>query len=405
MKRFLVLWTGQFISAIGGGLTSFGLLVYVFQKTGSAAGMALVTLLGFLPTLILSVPAGALADRYDRRLMMMIGDGCSGLGILFILINMMNGDVTLTTICIGVFISAVFSSLLEPAYKATVSDLLTVEEYSKASGLISLAGSARYLISPVIAGIVLSFANVSVLLVIDICTFILTVISTFVVRKGIAKKNTEKEESIIVSIKGGFTSLKKNRGVFLLVVVASVLTLFIGAFQILAEPLVLSIADAKTLGITETICASGMLVSSLYLGIRGIKKGHVKVLCLALSFSGVFIFGFGQFERIPLIIASGFAFFLMLPFANNCLDYLVRVNTPVEIQGRVWGIVGFLSQIGYVIAYGISGLLADNIAKMKGISVGRGAGSVMKIAGAMLIIVSIVTYFIKDIKQLEKTND
>ena len=129
MKRFLVLWTGQFISAIGGGLTSFGLLVYVFQKTGSAAGMALVTLLGFLPTLLLSVPAGALADRYDRRLMMMIGDGFSGLGILFILINMMNGDVTLTTICIGVFISAVFSSLLEPAYKATVSDLLTEEEY------------------------------------------------------------------------------------------------------------------------------------------------------------------------------------------------------------------------------------------------------------------------------------
>lgn len=405
MKRFLVLWTGQFISAIGGGLTSFGLLVYVFQKTGSAAGMALVTLLGFLPTLLLSVPAGALADRYDRRLMMMIGDGCSGLGILFILINMMNGDVTLTTICIGVFISAAFSSLLEPAYKATVSDLLTEEEYSKASGLISLAGSARYLISPVIAGIILSFANVSVLLVIDICTFILTVISTFVVRKGIAKKNTEKEESIIVSIKEGFTSLKNNRGVFLLVVVASVLTLFIGAFQILAEPLVLSIADAKTLGITETICASGMLVSSLYLGIRGIKKGYVKVLCLSLSFAGVFIFGFGQFERIPLIIASGFAFFLMLPFANNCLDYLVRVNTPVEIQGRVWGIVGFLSQIGYVISYGISGLLADNIAKMKGISVGRGAGSVMKIAGVMLIIVSIVSYFIKDIKQLEETND
>lgn len=405
MKRFLVLWTGQFISAIGGGLTSFGLLVYVFQKTGSAAGMALVSLLGFLPTLILSVPAGAMADRYDRRLMMMIGDGFSGLGIFFILINLMNGSATLTIICIGVLISAVFSSLLEPAYKATVSDLLNEEEYSKASGLISLAGSARYLISPIIAGILLSIADVSVLLVIDICTFILTVLSTFVVRKGIAKKNTENQDSIIISIKEGFIALKEKRGVFLLVIVASVLTLFIGTFQILAEPLVLSIADAKTLGIAETICASGMLVSSLYLGIRGIKKGHVKVLCLALSLAGIFIFGFGQFERIPLITASGFAFFLMLPFANNCLDYLVRVNTPVEIQGRVWGIVGFLSQIGYVIAYGISGLLADNIAKMKGISVGRGAGSVMKIAGAMLIIVSIVTYFIKDIKQLEETND
>lgn len=72
--KFLLLWSGQLVSAIGGGLTSFGLGVYVFNQTGSAAGMALVTLLAFLPTLVLSVPAGVLADRYDRRLLMMLGD-------------------------------------------------------------------------------------------------------------------------------------------------------------------------------------------------------------------------------------------------------------------------------------------------------------------------------------------
>ena len=80
--RFLLLWTGELISSVGDGLTSFGLGLYIFNRTGSAAGMALVTLLGFLPTLLLSVPAGVLADRYDRRLLMMAGDGCSALGIL-----------------------------------------------------------------------------------------------------------------------------------------------------------------------------------------------------------------------------------------------------------------------------------------------------------------------------------
>lgn len=81
-SKFLLLWAGEFISAIGGGLTSFGLGVYVFQQTGSAGSMALVTLLAFLPTLLLSVPAGVLADRHDRRLLMMVGDGCSAFGIL-----------------------------------------------------------------------------------------------------------------------------------------------------------------------------------------------------------------------------------------------------------------------------------------------------------------------------------
>ena len=151
--KFLLLWAGELISSVGGGLTSFGLGVYVFGQTGSAASMALVTLLAFLPTLLLSVPAGVLADRYDRRLLMMLGDGCSALGIIYILICMMNGGASLPQICIGVFVSSVFSSLLEPSYRATVSDLLTKEEFSKANGLVSLAGSARYLISPLVAGL------------------------------------------------------------------------------------------------------------------------------------------------------------------------------------------------------------------------------------------------------------
>ncbi len=151
-SKFILLWAGELISGVGGGLTSFGLGVYVFQKTGSAASMALVTLLAFLPTLLFSVPAGVLADRYDRRLLMMIGDGCSALGIFYILVCMRSGEAALYQICIGVFVSAVFSALLEPSYRATVTDLLTKEEYSRASGMVSIAGSARYLISPVLAG-------------------------------------------------------------------------------------------------------------------------------------------------------------------------------------------------------------------------------------------------------------
>lgn len=403
-KKFLLLWLGELISAIGGGLTSFGLGVYVFEKTGSAAGMAMVTLLGFLPTLVLSVPAGVLADRYDRRLLMMLGDGCSAVGIIYILICMLRGEATLAQICIGVFVSAVFSSLLEPAYRATVSDLLTEDEYSKASGLVSLAGSARYLVSPVIAGILLSISNVKLLLIIDICTFILTVISTFVVKRGIKESRRAEPVSFTESLKTGWDAICQRRGVLLLVLVSSLLTLFIGVFQILAEPLILSIADARTLGIAETICASGMFVSSLYLGIRGIKAGYVRILALSLALAGGCIIAFGMLDGIPLITLAGFGFFLMLPFANNCLDFLVRTNTPDELQGRIWGFVGFLSQIGYVIAYGCSGILADGIAGYLGSSVGRGAGIVMSFAGAALILLSVGILFMKEIRMLEKNH-
>ena len=136
-KKFLLLWAGELVSSIGGGLTSFGLGIYIFQKTGNASGMAFMTLLAFLPGLLLKVPAGVLADRYDRRLLMMIGDGFSGLGVLYILICMMNGGASVWQIYLGVIISSVFSALLEPAYTATITDLLTKEQYSKANGLVS----------------------------------------------------------------------------------------------------------------------------------------------------------------------------------------------------------------------------------------------------------------------------
>ena len=400
-KKFLLLWAGQMVSAIGGGLTSFGLGVYVFEQTGSAASMALVTLLAFLPTLVLSVPAGVLADRYDRRLMMMLGDGLSALGILYILICMLRGGAALWQICVGVLVSSVFSALLEPAYRATVSDLLSREEYSRASGLVSLAGSARYLISPLLAGLLLTVSDIKLLLVIDICTFFLTVIVTGAVKRGLAAKPPEVRESFLSSLRGGWRAVTGKRGVVLLIAAASVLTCFMGAFQILAEPLLLDFTSSTVLGVTETICACGMLVSSLLLGIRGIRGGYVRVLCVSLLLAGAAMVVFGLKENIYLICASGFCFFAMLPFANNCLDYLVRTNIPAEVQGRAWGLIGFLSQIGYVVAYGAAGVLADVIASAMHTGVGRGAAAVIVLAGALLAISAIALYRIRAVRELE----
>ena len=401
-SKFMLLWSGEFISAIGSGLTSFGLSVYVFRQTGSAASMGLVTLLAFLPTLLFSVPAGVLADKYDRRLLMMIGDGFSALGIVYILTCMLQGEAKLYQICVGVFVSAVFSSLLEPSYRATVTDLLTKEEYSKASGLVSIAGSARYLISPVLAGILLAVSDIRLLFVIDISTFILTVISTAVVRKGIATKETENQSGFFQSLTEGWRAIADRRGVLLLILVSSVMTCFMGAIQILSEPLILDFADSITLGAAQTICACGMLVSGLFLGMRGIKKGYVKVLAISLFLTGITMIGFGIRENIYIICLFGFLFFATLPFANNCLDYLVRTNIPDELQGRAWGVIGFLSQIGYVVAYGLAGVAADGIASKLQIGVGRGAAGVVMTAGVLLSLTALFLYPIKSIRALER---
>lgn len=415
-ERFLLLWFGDFISAIGSGLTSFGLGVYIFQQTGRVSLMALVTLLAFTPSLLLSPLAGVLADHYDRRLLMILGDGLSAVGLLFILLCFTRGEALFWQICVGVTISSVFSSLLEPAYKATITDLLNPDQYSKASGMVQIAGSAKYLISPVLAGFLLTISDIRLLLVLDILTFFVTAVTTLAVRKGLQNKKTEASFSFRGEMKEGWDALVGNKGVLMLVIVGALITFCLGFIQTLISPMVLSFSDSAALGTLMTVITSGMLVSSILLGGITIKKGYAGMLSLSLGGAGIFMALFGLRENVLIIGIAGFLFFTMLPFANASLDYLIRTNIDNRLQGRAWGLIGLISQLGYVAAYAVSGLLADyvftplllpdgvlagSIGKVLGTGAGRGIGFLIILSGLLLCAASVILYCIKPIRELE----
>lgn len=417
--KFLLLWSGDFISAIGSGLTSFGLGVYIFQQTGRASYMALVTLLAFLPSLLLSAPAGVLADRYDRRLLMVLGDSLSAIGLIFILLCLLDGEASVWQICIGVTISSMFSSLLEPAYKATITDLLTPEQYSKASGMVQIAGSAKYLISPVLAGFLLTVSDIRLLLVLDIGTFFVTVITTLAVRRSLVPVNRENTDtpSFLSEMTEGWHALTGKKGLLTLVVMGSLVTFCLGFIQTLASPMILSFSDSASLGTLMTLVAMGMLVSSLLLGGISIRISYASLLSVSLFGAGIMMALFGLREQMWLIGVSGFLFFAALPFANASLDYLLRTNIDNQVQGRAWGLVGLISQLGYVAAYAVSGVLADyiftplllpggplsdSVGHLLGTGRGRGIGLMILLAGLLLCITAVLLSSMKSIRLLEQ---
>lgn len=102
MKKFMMIWFGELLSSIGSGMTAFALSVYVYELTGSVSYVSLVTLLAYMPTILLSPLGGVLADRYDRRLLMIIGDLFSGLGLLYILWQIQIGNTGMQPILAGV---------------------------------------------------------------------------------------------------------------------------------------------------------------------------------------------------------------------------------------------------------------------------------------------------------------
>ena len=188
MKRFLFLVLGQFISSFGSGLTDFGLSIYVLHETGSVMATGIISICAFLPSILLSPVGGVLADHYDRRLLMIAGEALSAIGLVICLASIMSGHFSMVLICVGVAISSVFTALMEPAFKATVTDMISPEDYAKAGGLLQIAGNAKLLIAPAVAGFLLEMTSVATLLMIDILTFLTTAGVILMVRKNMTVK-------------------------------------------------------------------------------------------------------------------------------------------------------------------------------------------------------------------------
>ena len=417
MKNFYKLWLGELISNIGSGMTAFALSVYIYEKTGSVSYVSLITLLSFMPSIILSPIGGLLADRYDRRLLMIIGDLFSGLGLVYILWSIQAGEKSIVPIFVGITFSSIFTSLLEPSYRATLTDILEEENYAKASGLIQVAGSAKYLISPVIAGMILSVADIRVILLLDIMTFITTCLMIFLVRKSMNSETQNYKKDSFKGLLEGLFIIKENRGVYFLVIIMFFVCFFMGFIQILIRPMILALSSVKTAGMMESLCAAGLLIGSLWIGIAGIKKNYSEILAVACFFCGIFMSMTGVNENLAIIGISTFLFFSTLPFMNSCADVLVRVSVPNELQGRVWGLISLITQMGTVVAYIISGIMADyifepmfnkngllvkNIGIIIGTGKGRGIGFMLILSGMGMLIMAIVIWKNREIREVSE---
>ncbi|MCL1804051.1 MAG: MFS transporter [Eubacteriaceae bacterium] len=417
--KFIALWAADFYANIASGLTAFALGIYMFEMSGTATSVALTVLFAFLPTMLLNPVAGVLADRFDRRLMMLIGDGCSALGLIYILFCITSGHVSEWQVYLGVGINSVFIALLEPAFKATITDLLTKEQFAKASGLVQIAGSAKFLLSPFIAGFLLTFTDIKAILIIDITTIAVTMPVTMFVKKQIAADNTQHgNQGFFEDFADGWREVSSNKGLLLMIAIISLVTFYMGFLQTLYTPLMLTITDAKTLGIIESVSAVGMLASSILLGMFTLTRSYVNQLVTGLVFSGVFIALLGFTTNIYIITCSGFLFFACLPFINTSADVLARSNIPDEKQGRVWGLIGILSQFGYVVAYAVSGLLADRVfnpllmesgilasslGRIIGVGSGRGIGLLLIVSGIMLVVLALILGKVHAIRELERS--
>ena len=401
--KFLVVWAGQLMSGLGNGMTAFALGVYVFRQTNSATAFAMVTLCLFVPSILLKPLGGVLADRYDRRLLIIAGDTGSAAAVLFLLTAAFSGSLPLWKIYVGVGLNSICTALQNPAYKAAVTDMINPTQFAKAGGLVQLAGSAQHLVSPLAAGFILSRGSLTTVLLIDLSTFLIAVAAVLVLHASGRTHTGKGEQSFLQDLEEGWKTVTADRGIVQVVVLISLVTFFVGFLQTLLAPMLLPLTDPQTLGTAQSISACGMLVSSLLLGVFGMKGSHSTALTLGLILAGICMALMGVSTSILFITAVLFLFFGTLPVINTSADVIIRTQIPNAQQGRAWGIIGLLSQIGYIGAYSISGVLADrvfnpllsesghlagSVGRLTGTGPGRGIALMLLSAGSVLVVVS-----------------
>ena len=420
-SRFLVLWAGQLASSIGSGMTAFALGIYAFQQTHAASEYSLIILLAFLPSFLLKPIGGVLADRLDRKFLMIFGDIGAAAGVLFIALMLWLGSHAMWPVYLGVAVSSVFFALQNPAYKAVVTDLLDPASFTKASGLMQLAESSRYLVSPILAGALMSVFKIETVLLIDVATFAFAIMAVMWVKRSVVvSQAAQPQAGIIADLRSGFDFVFTHGGILGLLMVTSLVTFAIGFLQALIGPMMLAYTDAQTLGMTLTLSATGMLAGGVLIGIWGGKQGRVNILSVSMACAGLCYALMGVSTQVYFIVLSGFSFFFALTFVNTHLDVLIRQNVAMNFQGRVWSIVSLISQTGMVIAFGSAGYLADHlfnpllqtngalaasVGSYIGVGPGRGIGLLFVLSGIVVILTALMLARLRVIRALEVERD
>ena len=133
MRTFFVVWSGQFVSLVGTNLTGIALAIWVFQETGSTTKLALVLFASQVPQLVATPIAGALADRWDRRVAMLVSDTGAGVGTLAIALLLLTDNLEIWHLYAALSFSGVFQALQWPAYSAATTLLVPKHHHGRAA--------------------------------------------------------------------------------------------------------------------------------------------------------------------------------------------------------------------------------------------------------------------------------
>lgn len=417
MRTFFVVWFGQLVSILGTTMSAFGFQIWIYVETGSVSNLALLSLAFALPATIISPFAGALVDRWDRRMVMLASDAITGAATMTILALYVTDHLALWHLFVLITISSIGNAFQSPAWMATLPLIVPKAQLGRANGLVQLNDGLSLVLAPVLAGILLVTGGLGVILVIDIATFLFAVATLAVVRfprpepGGIAATG-----SLVGDAVAGWRYVRERTGLFGLLWIFAGVNFTLSFANVLFIPLVVSFASESAAGGVLSAAGLGAIAGSIVVSAWGGPKRRVRGVLLSIAVAGIGVAASGLRPWLPLVTVAAFVLMASVPVANTASQVLWQVKVPPAVQGRVFAIRRMISQAIAPIAILLAGPLADHVFEpllaedgplagsvgaVIGSGPGRGVALMYVIAGLATAALAVIGYTIRSVRNVE----
>lgn len=421
MRTFLIIWSGQMISIIGSGLTGFGLSVWIFSQTGEATPFALNALFYNVPRILFAPLAGSVADRFNRRLIMILTDTAAALTTLAAAALLFSGNLHIWHIYTITFFESVFNCFQSPAYSASITMMVPKKDLARASGIQQMGYAVESLLIPVLAGVLYATIGLRGVILIDFVTYFFAIAALMFVRIPQPEQTTagaDEKSSMWGDALFGWRYLRQRPGLFGLLWYYAIVNFFLSLSGVLVGPMILSFGSEVELGIAQMAGGAAMLIGGLVMGLwGGLKNRKIWGVIGAIGLSGFGYMLMGLRPSILLIAAGQFVFLFFIPVSAALSQAVWQVKVPADIQGRVFSIRAMIAWSIIPTANLVAGPLADRIFEplmqeggalaktifgtLIGVGPGRGIGLVFITSACFLILTSLVVFTNPRIRNLE----
>ncbi len=359
-KNFFLLWQGQLVSALGDQAYVLALGFWIMATTGSTAIMGTLMAASTIPRVLISPFSGVIVDRIDRKQMIIWTDLIRGILVTIIGIGAYRGFLEIWMVFFTGVILRLCGAFFGPSVQSAIPDIVPKSKLVPANSLFQIIHSSTQLIGNVASGVLYALVGAPFLFLFNGISYLFSAGTESFIDIPKIERKEEKKITFIQDFVAGLNFVWKFTSLRNLFITASVSNFFSSMSFVLLIPLFTLVRgfDSAQYGFAMGAMALGMFLGMGYTSIRKIKpEGRYK------HFLTGGILSFISFSTFPFMTNIYLVSFILLvagignALVNVFIGSIVQMTTPAEMRGKVFGLLGTLSQGLTPIAMALGGVL------------------------------------------------